>query len=258
MSQPDRPASPPPAPQAPPAPPRIPLARPRWVWVFLTLNVAIWLLMTLAGGSENPRVLLQFGASATSRVVAGEVWRLFTANFLHIGLAHLLFNSYALYALGPEAEALFGRSRFVALYLLSGLSGSIFSFGLRADVGLSAGASTAIFGLVGALLAFFIRNRRHFGDVGRRRVNHYLVITLLNLYIGLSVPSIDNLGHIGGFAGGLMLGWLLCPFYTVKYDGLERRVVDLNSLRSEWRGLALFVLLLVVGVVGGMARQSAF
>lgn len=252
MSQPDRPASP------QPAPPRIPLARPRWAWVFLTLNVTIWLLMTLAGGSENPSVLIQFGASATSRIVAGEVWRLFTANFLHIGLLHLLFNSYALYALGPEAEAIFGSSRFVTLYLLSGLSGSIFSFGLRAGVGLSAGASTAIFGLVGALLAFFIRNRRHFGEVGRRRVNHYLVVAALNLYIGLSVPSIDNLGHLGGFVGGLMLGWLLCPFYTVEHDGSERRVVDLNSLRGEWRGLALFVLLLIVGVIGGMARQSAF
>ena len=237
---------------------RIPLTRPRWVWVFLAINVTIWLLMTLAGGSENSGVLIQFGANASPLVVRGEYWRLFTANFLHIGLPHLLFNSYALVVLGPEVEALFGSPRLITLYLLSGLSGSIVSFGLHTGSRLSAGASTAIFGLVGALLAFFIRNRRHFGDVGRRRVNHYLFVAALNLYIGLSVPGIDNLGHIGGFAGGLTLGWLLCPFYTVEFDGLERRVVDLNSLRREWLGLALFVVLLIVGVIGGIARQGAF
>ena len=256
--QPDAPASPPPVQQAQPTPLRIPLTRPRWVWAFFAVNVAIWLLMTLAGGSENGEVLIRFGANVAPLIVEGEIWRLFTANFLHIGIVHLVFNSYALYVLGPEMEALFGSPRFVAIYLMSGLSGSIFSFGLHTDVALSAGASTSIFGLVGALLAFFVRNRRHFGDVGRRRVSHYLFVAVLNLYIGLSVRGIDNLGHIGGFAGGLTLGWLLCPFYTVEFDGLERHVVDLNSLRGEWLGLALFVALLIAGVIGGVVRHSAF
>ena len=250
----------PPAPATPPSdaqrrPLRIPLSRPRWVYGFLGINIVVWLLMTLAGGSEDTAVLIQFGANVPRLVAQGEYWRLFTANFLHIGIPHLLFNSLALYALGPEAEALFGSPRFVSIYLLSGLSGSILSFSLHAG-GLSAGASTAIFGLIGALVAFFIRNRKHFGDIWRRRLNNYLVLAALNLYIGFSVPGIDNLGHIGGFAGGLTLGWLLCPFYAVEVEADQPRVVDRNSLRAEWMGLALFVVLLVVGVIAGLARHG--
>lgn len=246
-----------------PAPPpvqpaslRIPLSRPRFARVFIGINVVIWLLMTLAGGSEDSRVLIQFGANYSPLVAQGEIWRLFTANFLHIGIVHLMFNSYALYVLGPEVEALFGSPRFIALYVLSGLSGSILSFGLHTGISLSAGASTAIFGLVGALVAFFVRNRRHFGAVGMRRLNNYIGVALINLFIGLSVPGIDNLGHIGGFAGGLTLGWLLCPFYTVEVEAGQPRVVDRNSLRAEWMGLALFVVLLVVGVIAGLARPG--
>jgi rhomboid protease GluP len=252
----------PPAPGSAPQPPRpglrLPLSRPRAVWVFLAINVVVWLLMTLAGGSEDSAVLIRFGANYSPLVARGEVWRLFTANFLHIGVAHLLFNSYALYALGPETEALFGSPRFAAVYVLSGLSGSILSFGLHAGVSLSAGASTALFGIVGAMISFFTRNRRHFGQVGMRRLNNYFALAAVNLVIGLGVPGIDLLGHIGGFVGGLILGWLLCPFYTVKVEAGEPRVVDLNSLRDEWLGVLLFVLLLIVGVIGGIARQSAF
>lgn len=259
MNEPTSPSSAAPQPDAPPQRSvRIPLAKPRWVKVFLVINVAIWLLMTLAGGSENPEVLIQFGANFSPLIVQGEIWRLFTANFLHIGVLHLAFNSFALNALGQEAEALFGSPRFIVIYLLAGLSGSIFSFGLHTGVALSAGASTAIFGLVGALISFFVRNRKHFGSVGGRRLNSYIGIAALNLFIGLSVPGIDNLGHIGGFLGGSILGWLLCPFYEVEFDGLQTRVVDRTSLRSEWVGIALFVLLLAAGVIGGLARQSTF
>jgi len=235
---------------------RLPLTRPRWVWVFFGINIVVWLSMTLAGGSEDPVVLIQFGANFSPFVAAGEFWRLFTANFLHIGLAHLLFNSYALYALGPEMEALYGSPRFVVIYLLSGLSGSIASFGLHADVNLSAGASTALFGIIGAMIAFFIRNREKFGERGRRRLSSYVTIAGLNLVIGLNVPGIDMLGHAGGFVGGLILGWLLCPYYTVQIEADGPRVIDLNSLRNEWLGVILYLALLAAGVIGGVARQG--
>lgn len=244
-------------PDAPPRPTvslRLPLSRPRWVWVFFAINIGIWLLMTLAGGSENSAVLVQFGANFSPLVAAGEYWRLFTANFLHVGLVHLLFNSYALYVLGPEMEALFGPARFVVIYLLSGLSGSIASFGLRDGVSLSAGASTAIFGIVGAMTAFFARNRQRFGERGRRRLGNYLAIAGVNLVLGLSVPGLDTIGHLGGFVGGLLLGWLLSPYYSVETSDGEARVVDLNSLRHEWLGLLLFVALLIAGVIGGVTR----
>jgi len=241
----------------PPEPLRLPTWRPRWVWVFLGINIVVWLLMTAAGGSESRRVLITFGANVPSRIVEqGEVWRLFTANFLHIGVVHLFFNSYALYALGPEMEALFGPARFVAIYLLSGLSGSIASFALNTNVGLSAGASTALFGVVGTMIAYFIRNRSHFGARGAQRLNSYVAMAAINFFLGLSIPGIDTLGHVGGFVGGLILGWLLCPFYRVEVRDGQPRVVDLNSLRSEWLGVALFVVLLAAGVVGGIAQQG--
>lgn len=257
MNQPNTPPSSAP-PVEPRKPPTIPLTRPRWVFIFLTINITLWVLMTLAGGSQNGLVLTQFGANIAPLIAMGEVWRLLTANFLHIGVVHLAFNTYALYLLGQEGEALFGSPRFVLIYLLSGLSGSILSFIVRTDVVLSAGASTSIFGLMGALTAFFVRNRQQFGDVGRRRLNNYIFFALLNLWIGFTVPGIDNLGHIGGYLGGLALGWMLCPFYRVEFEGREQRVTDLNSLRNEWFGVGLFAALLVVATIAGIARWSAF
>ena len=254
MNRPDFPAPAAPSPQQVGL--RLPLTKPRWVWVFFGVNIGIWLLMTLAGGSENAQILIDFGANVPSRVAQGEVWRLFTANFLHIGLVHLLFNMYAIYILGPEMESLYGSARFVAIYLLTGLSGSIASFALHTDLALSAGASTSLFGIIGAMIAFFARNRERFGARGRQRLNNYVALAGLNLVIGISIPSIDMLGHAGGFVGGLVLGWLLCPYYAVKVEADGPHVVDLNSLRNEWRGVALFVILLIVGVIGGISRQG--
>lgn len=256
MSRPDLPASAAPPPRPPPGL-RLPLTRPRWVWLLFGINIAVWLLMTAAGGSENQQVLTDFGANVPSLIVQGQVWRLFTANFLHIGLPHLLFNMYAIYVLGPEMEALYGSPRFLTIYLLSGLSGSIASFALNTGLGLSAGASTSLFGIIGAMIAFYARNRERFGGRGRQRLNSYLTLAGLNLIISISIPSIDMLGHAGGFAGGLILGWLLSPYYTVRVEADGPRVIDLNSLRGEWRGVALFVLLLIVGVIGGISRQGS-
>jgi rhomboid protease GluP len=257
MNQPD-------APQAVPGPPapgqrvalRLPLSRPRWTWVFLAANVAVWLLMTLAGGSEDPVVLIQFGANFTPFVAAGEYWRLLTANFIHIGLVHLLFNSYAIYVLGVDVEALYGSPRFVVIYLLTGLAGSIASFALRPDIGLSAGASTAVFGLLGTMIAFFVRHRDRFGGWGRQRLGNTVAIVGINLLFGLTSPRIDMLGHIGGFVGGLVLGWLLCPMYQVDYAPEGPRLVDTNSVRRALPGVALFVIFLIIGVMLGVARWN--
>ena len=235
---------------------RLPLSRPRWMWVFLAANVGVWLLMTLAGGSEDAVVLVQFGASFTPFVAAGEYWRLLTANFIHIGIAHLLFNSYAIYVLGADVEALYGSPRFVVIYLLSGLAGSIASFALRADIGLSAGASTAVFGLLGTMIAFFARHRERFGEWGRQRLGNTIAVVGVNLLFGLTAPRIDMLGHIGGFAGGLVLGWLLCPMYQVEYAPGRPRLVDTNSVRRALPGIALFVIFLIAGVMLGVARWN--
>jgi len=226
----------------------LPLSRPLFSWVILAINAIVWLLMTFSGGSTSTEVLIRFGAKVSWLVATGEYWRLFTANFLHIGLMHLAFNSYALYSLGPQVEGLFGRDRFVAIYLLSGLAGCVSSYALSESV--SAGASGAIFGLVGALAVYLARHRDLLGRSGQRRLTNVVVVILYNLVLSFTVPGIDVLGHLGGLGGGLVVGWLLCPHYEVVADsGGTARVVDRNSLqRQTWRLFLVGVAL--VGATG--------
>jgi rhomboid protease GluP len=200
----------------PPAPPpptrlRVPLAKPFWTFVFLGINAIIFLGMTVDGGSENSDTLIRWQANFAPLVMEGEYWRLFTANFLHIGIAHILFNSYALYSLGAQAESLYGPRRFVVLYLLSGISGAVFSFAFTH--GLSAGASTSLFGLFGALVAYFYKHRKDLGALGQQQLISLGLTLLINVLFGLTNPRIDNWGHAGGFIGGIILGWFFCPVY---------------------------------------------
>lgn len=227
-----------------PAALRLPTYRPRVTYVMMGILIVVFVIETLAGGSENTRVLIRLGANVGPLVTTGDYWRLFTANFLHIGLLHIAFNLYALYIVGTEVEMFYGPWRFLVIYLLSGLSGAIASYAFT--YGLSAGASTAVFGLIGTLFAFFTRNRAVFGEVSRTRLTNLIVVIGINVLYGLSVPAIDNWGHAGGFIGGFILGWLLCPFYQIEAqpDGV-RRVADRNSLRAEWIGVALVSALMV-------------
>jgi rhomboid protease GluP len=206
-----------------------------WVsWLLLGINVVVWLAMTAAGGSTKSEVLLSFGAKYGPAILAGEYWRLFTTMFLHIGLMHLGFNSYALYALGPEMERFFGRVRFLTIYLLAGLLSSAVSYLISSN--LAAGASGAIFGLVGALSAFFIHEQEVLGTLGRRRLNSLVSVVVINLIIGFTAPNIDNAAHIGGLVAGFLIGWLLTPEYEVvpRSPTSPPHVVDANSLSRRW------------------------
>jgi rhomboid protease GluP len=230
----------------------VPRYRPRMTYIMMGILVIVFVIETLAGGSDNPQTLVNLGANYAPRVtVLGEYWRLFTANFLHIGLMHLAFNLYALYIVGTEVELFYGPWRFLVIYLLTGLSGAIGSYAFT--YGLSAGASTAIMGLVGTLIAFFIRNREVFGSLSRSRLTNLMVIIAINVFYGMSVGSIDNFGHLGGFVGGVILGWLLCPFYQIE----GQRVVDRTSLRSEWLGVLLVSVLFIVAFWAALHYHQA-
>ncbi len=149
---------------------RIPMARPRWTFILLGINIAVFLAMTVYGalnglglnGSQDFRVLLAFGAMQNELIAQGDYHRLLTSMFLHIGLIHLAFNSYALFIVGQDVERLYGSARFLLIYFLSGLGGSLASFVFGAG-GISAGASGAIFGLFGASIAYFYLHRETFG-----------------------------------------------------------------------------------------------
>jgi rhomboid protease GluP len=238
---------------------RLPIVPPIWTYVFLGIIGAVFLLLTVTGGSESSQNLIRFGANYAPSVAKGEYWRLLTANFLHIGILHLLVNGYALYALGREVEGLFGYQRFIAIYLLSGITGAIASFMLTQ--GLSAGASTSLFGLFGALAVFFYRQRKLLGNFGQQRLIGLGLTLAINVAIGLQPGSrIDNFGHLGGVIGGAILAWFLCPRYTLvgsyyntsspTYLGAQPMpvrgtIVDTNSLRLQSFSVGLFSLGLV-------------
>ena len=130
-------------------------------------------------------------------VAEGEWWRLITAGFLHAGLMHLLFNCLALYTLGTPFEALYGRTRYAILLLISLLAGSYASITFNAENQVSVGASGAIFGLFGALLV-----------VGRRLgadTRSTLTLLAINTAIAIAIPNIDWRAHLGGLAGGVVV-----------------------------------------------------
>lgn len=224
-----------------------PLAKPFFTYLLLGLNLVVWLVMELAGGSTNGEVLVRFGANYGPLILEGEIWRLFTSMFLHIGGQHLAFNSVGLVAFGFEMERIFGRLRYIAIYLLAGLFGNVASFALKGPMHYSAGASGAIFGLIGMNLAFFLYYRHRTGEYGRQRRNMVLVLILVSLVLGYSVMPADNVAHMGGALGGFVLGYLLVPRYrVVTATETERTIVDRGSLLRRW-----WVPLLATALLGG-------
>ncbi|MDR3587018.1 MAG: rhomboid family intramembrane serine protease [Desulfosporosinus sp.] len=177
-------------------------------YTFLGINLVVFLLMVFAGLSLFPndisaavdqRVLIEFGAKVNSLIQAGQVWRLLASTFIHIGIIHLVFNLYALWALGPVTEESFGHRQFLMIYILSGLGGSIASF--LFSTALSAGASGSIFGLLGALLYYsYKRPSLWKSGLGMNLV----IIIIVNFGFGLSQPGIDNYAHLGGLLTGTL------------------------------------------------------
>lgn len=197
----------------------------------LIVIVAITVLMQFSGGGTDPETLLDFGAMYMPLVAEGEYWRLFTAMFVHIGWMHLFRNAIALGIYGILAEGAFGHVRFMVLYIVGGLTGSIASYMFNDVNTLAAGASGAIFGLLGALIVFSVKNwnaydrdgnavmRPSFQEghnvgmeqapgVGREMLGGLAIVAVMNLVLGIG-PGIDAWAHIGGLLGGLVLGFIL-------------------------------------------------
>src|SRR5204862_6216364 len=159
---------------------------------FLIINIIVFLLMAFAGGSTNQTTLMAFGVKSNPEIAKGQWWRFVTPIFIHIGLLHLLFNSYALWSVGPQVEKLYGGGRFVILYVLTGVAGVYGSYAYHPNT-ISAGASGAIFGLFGVLLAFGIRYRDTLPPFVKRAVRTgVLPAIVINLIIGFTIPQIDN------------------------------------------------------------------
>jgi rhomboid protease GluP len=186
----------------PPAPPvrqvvriQLPPAKMQVTYGLIGLSVLIFLGQLLGTFSQGVDQLAELGMKINVDIEEGELWRLFTAAFLHGGITHIAFNMYALSILGRELERFYGSARFLGLYLVCAFSGNVFSYLFTPNNSL--GASTAIFGLLGAYGVFILRNRSVFGANTQRVLRNIGQVLLINLIIGLS-PGIDNWGHLGG------------------------------------------------------------
>jgi rhomboid protease GluP len=174
-------------------------------------------------------------------IIQGQYWRLLTPMFLHDSrsILHIGFNMYALIIIGSELERRFGHGRFLLLYFLGSFGGNVLSFLLSPAT--SVGASTSIFGLLGAEIVFFYQNRKLFGASARRALQSAITLAAINLLIGLS-PQIDNWGHLGGLVGGLIFTWFGGPELTLEGQYPSLKVVDQRRLSDQLLGAGLVIL----------------
>jgi rhomboid protease GluP len=200
--------------------------------IIMGINAAVFLGMVLASGSPlaflNPmqefptRESLQWGANAGALTIAGEWWRLLTNVFVHGGLLHIAFNMWCLWNLGALCESLYGRWTYAAIYLICGVGASLASAAWHPYVP-SVGASGAIFGLAGALIAAFKLGEF---SVPRAALSGTLrslgAFVVYNLIFGFALPGIDNTAHIGGLITGLIVGALIA-LIAPRQDQAPRR-----------------------------------
>ncbi len=180
--------------------------------VLFGANVAVFLAMAAASGAvvDFPgQTMAHFGANFGPYTLSGDWWRLVTYMFLHGGLMHIAFNMWCLWDLGALCESLYGRWTFAAVYLTTGIAGGVASIGWNPRV-LSVGASGAIFGLAGALIASFYLGEFSLPSIAIRGTLRSLVFFVgFNVLFGSMFPGIDNACHFGGLISGLILGALI-------------------------------------------------
>lgn len=170
-------------------------------YILICINILIFIVTAFI--SKNIQnidsyTLVQLGAKVNVLINNGQPWRLITCAFLHGGLAHIAFNMYALKIIGSEVEYVYGKVKYIVIYLISALGGSIFSYLFNSD-SISVGASGAIFGLLGAMIIFGIK---HKNKVGKEYIINLLKVLLINIFIGVTLSNIDNGAHIGGLIFG--------------------------------------------------------
>lgn len=179
--------------------------------VFLiAINVIVFLVLSFQGMTEDAAFMLEHGAMYVPYMLERkEYYQLISSMFLHFGMDHLMNNMVMLGAIGWNLEEEIGKIKFLIIYIGSGVCGNIVSaFGdiMLGEYAVSAGASGAVFGIIGALLYVAIRNRGQVGTVTGRGL---VLMTALSLYYGFTSSGVDNLAHVGGLIAGFILAVLL-------------------------------------------------
>ncbi|WP_248924896.1 rhomboid family intramembrane serine protease [Paenibacillus hamazuiensis] len=170
--------------------------------LILCINIGLFIAMALQGGSQNQATLLKFGAMVNEAPYISDYWRYIAACFLHIGFDHLLFNCFSIFVFAPPLERLLGKTQYLVFYLGCGFAGNAASALLSSDVHMSAGASGAIYGIYAAFIYLGVFRRHLLDEASRKTI--YTVVGLGVVY-SLVMPQINFIGHLGGFAAGLLL-----------------------------------------------------
>ena len=220
--------------------------------VFYLLQVGSVLVFGYPTSYSNIDWLELYGARINEFIQAGQLWRLLTPALLHGSPTHIFFNMYALYSFGISLERYFGRGRFFILYVLGAFAGNVASF-LFSD-GYSVGASTAIFGLIGAEAIFLYQNRKLLAGHFRSAIGNVIFIIAINLFLVGSLPGIDNWGHVGGLVGGLMFTWFASPLWKIEGIQPMLHLVDKRSTRDVITGAALVLLIFGALTIWGLTR----
>jgi rhomboid protease GluP len=178
----------------------------------IAINVAMFLVEEATGALTNTAQMVRLGGLAPVLVAQNhDYWRLVSSMFLHVGLLHLAANMIALWFLGEYTEAVLGHFKFLVLYLITGLAGSVLVVLLAPPLVLTVGASGAIAGTFGALMAYAFLNR-HRDSVARAIFGQLVFWFILNLILNLSYRSLSWQGHLGGFVTGIVLMCLYTMF----------------------------------------------
>jgi rhomboid protease GluP len=240
--------------------------KPYVVWALIAINSLIYVVLMFGMNEKQSLEIYQSAWSNRAQVFGdGEYYRLFSAMFLHsYGLPmHIVFNMYALYVIGQSTNILLGHVRFIIIYILGGLLGSVLSVLLNPANVYSVGASGAVFAIFAAQIIYLYRNRAMLGEGANQQLRSSLVIAGLNFGVGIlsalgsgSGASIDNWGHIGGFLGGVILGWWLIPIYRVFPHPTQADTViirDHNALDKRYAIIGAYVVgLLALLLIGNI------
>lgn len=207
--------------------------KPVIVPALIVANVAIFVLTVVTAGSLNRNSASPWfaeGALVPALVANGEYWRIVTSGFLHVGPLHLAFNMFALWIIGREVEAVLGRARFVAVYGVALLGGAAAVMLLSNPLGPTAGASGAVFGMMGALFVLLRRLKLPAGQV--------IGVIAINVVISFTIPQISWQGHLGGLVFGAAV---TAALVYLAAGARNRRRVQIVAIS----GLALLGLLLI-------------
>ncbi len=215
----------------------------------VAVNVLVWLAM-LAGGADplapDAQRLIDWGANLLPLTV-DQPWRLFTATLLHAGLLHLALNMWVLWDAGRIAERFYGSAQFLLIYLVSGLFGSLASLFFAARTGVSVGASGAIFGVVGALLAaLYTKQSKMPAALAAGMRSSMLMFVGYSLVMGFVARFIDNAAHIGGLVSGFAAAVILAERFD--WDEYRRSAVPRSMAAIGAALVAAFVIWKLVPV----------